>query len=85
MQADKDGSITNAVMHSTKGFGHYHCGRVVFSCCCFFSNLIYCNLDISPGLMFCFFGYCGEGGMGRWNALRGERVLRRAVKRLASE
>ncbi len=28
---------------------------------------------------------CGEGGVGRRNALRGERVLRRAVKRLASE
>ncbi len=30
-------------------------------------------------------GVCGKGGIGRRNALRGERVLRRAVKRLASE
>ncbi len=30
-------------------------------------------------------GVCGEGGMGRQSALRGERVLRRAVKRMASE
>ncbi len=30
-------------------------------------------------------GDCGEGGVGRRNALMGERVLRRAVKRRASE
>ncbi len=30
-------------------------------------------------------GVCGEGGVGRQNALMGERVLRRAVKRRASE
>ncbi len=30
-------------------------------------------------------GVCGEGGMGRRNALRGERVRRRAGKQLASE
>ncbi len=29
-------------------------------------------------------GVCGEGGVGRRNALRGERVRRRAGKRLAS-
>ncbi len=28
---------------------------------------------------------CGEGGMGRRNALRGKRVRRRAGKQLASE
>ncbi len=49
-RADKDGSITNIVMARVWALSLREGGISFF----FFSNLIYSNLYISPGLMFCF-------------------------------
>ncbi len=54
-------------------------------CVCVFTAVCVCTLDglnAEHKFRVC---HCGEGGVGRRNALRGERVRRRAGKQLASE